>query len=120
MAVTYLIVAFVLNAGASILLKLHANKGFATNNILSLSFITQNFYFFLALFLFATNVIFYTFALTKMPLSVAYPIMVVMSFLIVNSFSFFYFKEHIITPQIIGYIMIVVGITLVVSFSKLS
>ncbi len=120
MAYIYLILAFSLNAVASILLKLHANKGFATNNIVSLSFITENFYFFLALFLFATNVIFYTLALSKLPLSTAYPIMVVMSFLIVNSFSFFYFKEHITSPQVIGYLMIIVGITLVVSFSKLA
>ncbi len=119
MAILFLILAFIMNGSASILLKLHAERGFSTKNILSISIITQNIYFFLALFLFACNLIFYTLALTKLPLSTAYPIMVVMSFLIVNSFSFFYFKEHITLPQVIGYICIVVGITLVIGFSKI-
>jgi small multidrug resistance pump len=118
MAIIFLIIAFILNAAASILLKLHAVTGFNTKNVLSLSFISENIYFFIALVLFGLNVVFYTLALSKLPLSIAYPVMVVMSFIIVNSFSFIYFKEHILTPQVLGYVFILIGIALVVGYAR--
>jgi uncharacterized membrane protein len=44
--------------------------------------------------------------------------MVVMSFLIVATFSFYYFKENITAFQIVGYIFIIVGLILVVTMAK--
>mgnify|MGYP000535801992 CR=1 FL=1 len=49
----------------------------------------------IGLFLFALNVVAYTQALTKLPLSVAYPIMVSMTGLIVITGSMVLFKETI-------------------------
>lgn len=60
--------------------------------------------------LFGLNVIAYTQALTKIPLSVAYPIMVSMSFLIIISGSALLFKEAISTMQWLGFAMIIGGV----------
>lgn len=106
------------NALASVLLKIQATKGFVVKDIFSVSFLVQHAAFFAALFLFAGNVLLYAFALTKIPLSTAYPVMVVGSFLIVYSVSALYFHETIRWPQLIGYALVIGGIMLVVRFSS--
>ena len=63
--------------------------------------------------LFALNVIAYTQALAKLDLSVAYPIMVSLTGLIVISGSMFLFKESISWPQWIGFALIIGGVVLV-------
>jgi len=110
----YLILAFTLNSTANILLKLGANRGLSlSGNLLAL--IQANWQFLLGLAIFATNVIFYFLALRALPLSVAYPVMVVMGFLIVNSYALLMLHEPITTGQFIGYFLIVIGLTLVVT-----
>ncbi|MDJ0765643.1 MAG: EamA family transporter [Myxococcota bacterium] len=64
----------------------------------------------LGLGLFALNVVAYTQALTKLPLSIAYPIMVSMSGLIVIAGSMVLFKEAISWVQWIGFGLIICGI----------
>ncbi len=63
--------------------------------------------------LFALNVIAYTQALTRIPLSVAYPIMVSMTGLIVISGSMVLFKEQIGWLQWIGFTLIIAGVVCV-------
>ena len=65
------------------------------------------------LVLFAVNVIAYTQALARLPLSVAYPIMVAMTGLIVITGSLLLFKETIGWVQWIGYALIVAGVACV-------
>lgn len=120
MHIVYLTLAFLLNALANVSLKIHSIKGFEFNPLLSPLVLINNVYFFIAIIFFAFNVVFYALALSRIPLSIAYPVMVMMTFLVVNSFAYFYFREPITAPQVIGYIMILVGISLVVGFVKVS
>ena len=62
------------------------------------------------LVLFALNIVAYTQALTKIPLSIAYPIMTSLGFLIVVSASAYFFKETITWVQGIGFALIVGGV----------
>ena len=64
----------------------------------------------LGLFLFALNVIAYTQALSKIPLSVAYPIMVSLAGVIVISGSMVLFKEELGWFQWIGFALILGGV----------
>ena len=114
MAYLYLVLAFTLNSVANILLKIGALRGFSFSKD-SLTLIGTNWQLFSGLSLFAVNVIFYFLALRALPLSVAYPVMVVMGFLIVNSYALFALHEPITSGQYIGYVLIVVGLTLVVA-----
>ena len=63
--------------------------------------------------LFAINVVAYTQALARIPLSVAYPIMVALTGLIVISGSLVLFKETIGWVQWIGYALIIAGVACV-------
>lgn len=63
--------------------------------------------------LFAVNVVAYTQALARIPLSVAYPIMVSLTGLIVISGSMVLFKETIGWIQWMGYGLIIVGVVCV-------
>ena len=65
------------------------------------------------LILFALNMLAYTQALTKLPLSVAYPIMVSLTGLIVITGSMMLFKESISWIQWIGFALIIGGIVCV-------
>ncbi|HYF29308.1 MAG TPA: hypothetical protein VEA36_03020 [Candidatus Paceibacterota bacterium] len=113
MAYIYLFAAFLLNGVANVLLKLGSVKGLSlSGNVPTL--IVSNWQFLLGLFLFAANVIFYFLALRALPLSIAYPVMVAMSFLIINGYAFFGLREGITTLQLGGYALIVIGLTLVV------
>lgn len=116
MAYLYLTLAFTLNSIANILLKIGAGRGLSfslSDGVLGL--IEANWQFLLGLCIFAMNVIFYFLALRALPLSVAYPVMVVMGFLIVNSYALLALHEPITTGQYIGYFFIVIGLTLVVA-----
>ena len=64
----------------------------------------------LGLALFALNVIAYTQALSKIPLSVAYPIMVSLTGVLVILGSLFLFKEEINGVQWLGFALIIGGV----------
>lgn len=114
MAYLYLALAFTLNSIANILLKLGAARGLSLSGGL-LVIVEANWHFLLGLGIFAINVIFYFLALRALPLSVAYPVMVVMGFLIVNSYALLALHEPITAGQYVGYALIIVGLTLVVA-----
>lgn len=114
MAYLYLILAFTLNSIANILLKLGAVRGLSLSGG-PLAVVEANWQLLLGLVIFATNIIFYFLALRALPISVAYPVMVVMGFLIVNSYALLALHEPITAMQYIGYIFIVFGLTLVVA-----
>ena len=117
MGFIYLVIAFLLNSFANVLLKMSASTGIVLNSYSPLVLIRENIFFLSGLAIFALNVIFYALALRSLPLSLAYPVMVVGSFMLVSTFSFFYFRETITLLQIIGYIAILGGIALVM-FAK--
>lgn len=111
----FLACAFALNAAGNILLKLGAEKGVSLSSYSPVSLVANNWALVLGCVLFAANVVFYVLALRALPLSVGYPIMVVMSFLIVNGYAFFALHESITLLQVLGYLCIVGGLTLVVA-----
>ncbi len=118
MAYIYLISAFILNAFGNIFLKLGSRTGFDISSLSPVTLFMSNWQFVLGCFLFVLNVPFYFLALKNVPLSVAYPIMVGMSFIIVNAAAFFLFKETMHVLQILGYVCMVGGIILVVVYGR--
>lgn len=68
--------------------------------------------------LFALNVLSFSYVLTRIPLSVAYPIMTSGGFLIVASASVLLLRESVNVPQIAGFVMIIAGVALVASQLK--
>lgn len=62
---------------------------------------------------FALNIVFYSFALQKLPISVAYPIMVTSGFVIIVTVAGFMLQERLTTVQWIGVAAILIGVTMV-------
>lgn len=116
MPIIYLTLAFILNATANILLKIGAKKGLVFHGI-NLTTITDNYLFILGIIFFGMNAIFYFIALNTFSLSVAYPIMIGMSLIIINIFAFINLNEQPTIPQIFGYILLIVSIIIIFSFS---
>lgn len=112
----FLIVALIFNASANILIKIGAVRlgeirGMSVTDLMFK--LATNYFLIIGLFCFVFNLLFYVIALTKINVSVAYPIMTTGGFLAISCFSFFYLKESITITQIIGIVLIVIGITLV-------
>ena len=118
MNLVFLTVAFSLNAVANILLKVGAQNGVQYKNLNVFEIVVQNYVPILGIICFAANVVFYFLALKSVPLSTAYPTMVIMSFLIINSFAYFYFHENINLAQLAGYAFIIIGLILVFYFTE--
>lgn len=116
MGYLFLVIALFLNAAANIFIKLGSGRISPIKGEV-LSFIipglVTNYFLIFGLFLFAINVIFYVIALSKIPLSIAYPLMTAGGFLLISFFSFFYLKESITIFQIIGIAFVAIGITLI-------
>jgi multidrug transporter EmrE-like cation transporter len=115
----YLTLAFLFNSIGTVLVKIHALRGFQTQGKL-INLIGHNIFFLVALAFFGLNLVMYGMALDKLPLSVAYPVMTVASFVIVSAFSFFYFRENIVLIQLFGYVLMLIGLVCVVGFAKKS
>lgn len=118
MSIIYLVIAFVLNSVANIILKVKSQQGLDLANLNLWQIFTHNLLFIFGLFLFAINVLFYYLALRNIPLSTAYPVMVVMSFLIINSYAYFFLSEKINAWQLVGYFLVILGVIFVSYFSK--
>jgi len=115
MSYVYLILAFSLNALANIMLKLGAKSGFDFSTLNPLKVLINNSYFIVGCFFFAINSVFYFLALKNLPLSVGYPIMVIMSFVLINLYALFILKETFTPYQVLGYGFLIIGLWLIVS-----
>ncbi len=119
MAYLYLALALVTNGVANVLLKIGADRGVTLDWSLGLPrLVAHHAYLLTGLALFAANVVFYVVALRALPLSVAYPVMVGMSFLIANGAAVLFLQESLGWQHLTGYALILAGITLVVIVSK--
>lgn len=115
MAYLALILAFVANAVANVLLKVGADRGLSLDFSQGLGkLLLANAYLIGGVALFAVNVVFYVIALRSLPLTLAYPVMVGMSFLIASSLAVFYLHESLGWPHLLGYLLILLGATLIV------
>lgn len=113
----FLGLAFVCNAGANVLLKLGASHSFSLSALLRGEVTLAHIYTGSAVLLFALNLGFYLMALRGIPLSVAYPVMVGMTFVITMGASFF-LGEHIGIVHIIGVTLLLAGMFLIVQFAQ--
>ena len=72
-----------------------------------------NYHLLAGLSLFALNVVFYVVALTRLNLSVAYPIMMAGGVVIVVSVSILFLQETVSARQMAGLALLILGIVLV-------
>ncbi|MDF2781414.1 MAG: hypothetical protein K0S96_1218 [Geminicoccaceae bacterium] len=113
MGYLYLVLALTLNAVANILLKIGATRLGGLEEPGLLGRLALDYYLLAGLLLFALNVVFYVAALTRLNLSVAYPIMVAGGIVIVGSVSVFALREAVTPLQTVGLALLVLGIALV-------
>jgi small multidrug resistance pump len=114
-----LLLALVLNASANLMMKfgvrevgggdLQAGRG--NGGIVNM--LAHNWVLLLGLLCFAVNVLFYTYALKKIPISLAYPIMVGAGFAIIALVAWRYLGESLSGGQWLGVGLILAGIVLV-------
>lgn len=110
-----LIFAIILNALANVLMKIGALKLGSLKDLnltgIVFKFITNQYLIFGILF-FAINIILYIIILTKINISIVYPIWTSGGFLLITAFSVLYLKESLGALQILGIILMASGITL--------
>lgn len=112
--VLMLIVAILLNASANIFIKIGMLKAKEANSMIELlkKSVAQP-TLIIGVVLFALALIAYCLVLIRLSLSVAYPIMVSMSLVIVVLASYFIIKESIARIQLIGFFLIIAGVWMV-------
>ena len=113
MGYLFLALALVLNATANVLLKIGATRlGGLDAPDLAGRLIT-NYHLLAGLSLFALNVVFYLLALTRLNLSIAYPIMMAGGVVIIVAASVLLLQEALTIRQVVGLLLLIVGIVLV-------
>ena len=110
MSYLFFIVGIAFNGFASFVLKILGEK---TNSLASFETL-KNPLFWLAIFLFGMNVIFYALFLQRTNLAIGYPAFVGGTFAIVLALSFFILRETLAPLQILGIALIFGGIILAV------
>ncbi len=116
-----LIIALILNAAANLLMKHAANRaeaattaGTAAAGFAGLANTYLNPYFVGGILCFGLNVLIYTQALKKIPISIAYPLMVSLGYLIILGVSFFVFGEKLSLARYFGAGLMIFGLWLLV------
>jgi small multidrug resistance pump len=113
MGYLFLTFALLLNATANVLLKIGATRlgGLDEPNLAGR--LITDYHLLAGLSLFALNVVFYVLALTRLNLSVAYPIMMAGGVVIVVAVSVLLLHEALTIRHAIGLFLLIVGIVLV-------
>ncbi|MCK4303068.1 MAG: cation transporter [Candidatus Eisenbacteria sp.] len=114
-AYLYLIIALLLNAAANLLLKYSAIRegGAQPEALHGIAGIVHTYLtvpFLAGLACFALNVLIYTQALKKLPISVAYPLMVCGGYLIILLVSWFLFQERLPLMRYVGAGLMLTGL----------
>ncbi len=110
MGYLFLITALVLNAVANILMKVGSgNLSYFTEYGLFQGLL-KNYVLIIGMFLFAMNVMFYVLALSKINLSIGYPVMTSGGLVIITAVSYFFLKEAITPLQLLGLLLIFAGL----------
>lgn len=119
MVYIYWIISIFLNASANIFFKISAQQGFIVpNGVNILLFLKENITLVMGVFLFALSTVSYFLTLRAFPVSVVYPVIVGMSFVLTNSIAYYYLHERIVGLQVVGYVFIVLGVIIVFSFGS--
>ncbi|MBF0557969.1 MAG: EamA family transporter [Nitrospirae bacterium] len=116
MVILSLIVAILLNATANILIKIGMNKtgglqGLGLADILAK--MLSNYVLWAGCMSFALALFAYSYALSKINLSIAYPIMTSLGYIIVILSSVFFLKESFSVVQAAGVMVIILGVWMV-------
>ena len=109
MAYLLLFVALTLNAAANLLLKAGAVHLGPWSGPGFLSRLATNYHLIVGLILFALNAAFYVGALTRLNLSVAYPVMVAGGIAIIAPISVLFLGETLATSQVVGLMLLTAG-----------
>ena len=110
----FLIAALILNGAANILLKMAAMRLGTWNGYGALFRLITNYHLMAGLLLFVLSTGFYVAALTRLSLSIAYPVMVSGGIAIIASVSILFLGERIALPQLAGFVLLAAGTTLIV------
>ncbi len=117
-----LVVALLLNASANLMIKFGmrgmdadlAGAGIMDGGVMGvIQLVLRNWILLVGLGCFAANVVFYAYALQKLPISLAYPIMVICGFAIIVTVAGFILHERLTVVQWVGMAAILIGVTLV-------
>lgn len=110
MSYLFFVVGIIFNGFASFVLKILGER---SETLVSFETLKTPF-FWLAIFLFGMNVVFYALFLQRTNLAIGYPAFVGGTFVIVLALSFFILRETLTFPQILGIALIFGGIILAV------
>jgi multidrug transporter EmrE-like cation transporter len=113
MGYAFLVVALTLNAIANVLLKIGAMRLGPLAEPDLVARLVTNYQLLAGLGLFALNVVFYILALTRLNLALAYPIMTAGGLIIVVSVSILFLHETVTARQMLGLLLLILGIALV-------
>lgn len=114
-AYSLLTIALLLNAAANLLMKYAAARTPpAAEGIAGLLQTYLTWPFIAGLVCFGLNVLVYTQALKRLPISTAYPLMVSLGYLVILIVSFFLFQERLTLPKYFGAAMMLAGLWLLV------
>ena len=113
MGYLFLVLALTLNDGANILLKIGAGRLGGLDEPGLIGRLATDWFLIAGVLLFALNVVFYIAALTRLNLSLAYPIMVAGGLIIVVSASVLMLREALTLSQMVGLALLVLGIGLI-------
>ena len=117
-----LVVALVLNAAANLMIRFGMKAmdaqldgaGIMDGGVPGLiRLLLTNWIVLVGLTCFALNVVFYAYALQKLPISMAYPIMVTGGFVIIVTVAGLILQERLSVVQWVGVAAIMIGVTLV-------
>jgi multidrug transporter EmrE-like cation transporter len=108
----FLVLAFILNATANILLKIGAKDGINLQVFPVFDFLKNNIYLILGFTFFVLNALFYFLALKNIPISLAYPVMVTMSLIIIGTYAAVAGHEQFTNYHFVGYAFIILGVVI--------
>ena len=120
--VVALVLAVILNATANLMIRAGAravgascSEGIAVPMLAALKAGLVNPWIIAGVVCFALDLVVYTYALTKLPVSLVYPIMVSVSYAVIICVAMVWFSEKVSAWQIVGVGVIMVGVWLVAS-----
>jgi multidrug transporter EmrE-like cation transporter len=113
MGYVLLALALVFNACANILLKMGSAQFALVSETGLVRAVLTNYALVGGCVLFALNVVLYALALSRIPLSVGYPIMTAGALVIITAVSVLYLRESLTMVQMAGLLLLLSGIVLV-------
>ena len=118
MSYFYLFTALALNIGGNIAMKLAALRGIDLLTYEPIHFIARNWQAIASITLYGLSAIFYFLSLREIPLIIAYPTIIFLAFIAVHAFAVIFLGERIVAWQIIGHILVLVGMGLILFFAQ--